>query len=365
MPRANHLFQYQEIAQELKEQILRGEFGVEGRLPSERALGIRFEVQRNTIRQALELLEKEGQILTQEKRGSFVRVPPSAPGPDTFLVNIHRGSSANLTHLMEGFSHISEQAGYRVRRRNTDPARGAALDHVPDPDRLPEDTAGVVLWPQNPTDAEMLGKLNRAIPLVLVDRRVLGVSADSVRFDDLAGGQMITEHLLSQGHRRIAFLTDDVFAETVQNRWHGYVLAHETNDVPVDPRLNLLFHGIDVPFFGVAMRHQLSQGKLSPTAIVCSNDLVAFTLLRFLHDEGIRVPDDLAVTGYGNSIPDYTEAMTLTTVDQPFYEVGTAAARILIDRMGQSTPERLRAAHDITIPVRLIVRASSTGSVPK
>ncbi|RYG30951.1 LacI family transcriptional regulator [bacterium] len=90
--------------------------------------------------------------------------------------------------------------------------------------------------------------------------------------------------------------------------------------------------------------------------------MVAFTLLRFLRDEGIRVPDDVAVTGYGNTMPNYTEAMALTSVDQPFTELGRAAAGILLDRVGQAPHERLKETRDITIPVKLVVRKSSVSA---
>lgn len=360
MAKANSLFQYQEIARDLREEILRGEFRDEGRLPSERKLVERFQVQRNTIRQALALLEQEGHIATEGKRGSFVRDLEPKVVRNVFLMNIHGGSSPMLTYLSDGFSDIVGRAGFSVRRFNTHPPEGAALDPLPEVGKLGRDTAGIVLWPQNPADADALMRLNAHVPLVLVDRRVLGVSIDCVRFDDVAGGRMVAEHLLQQGHRKIGFLTDDVFAETVQQRWHGYALTLEAAGIPVDPRWSVFFRGIHEPFFTTAMRNLFALGKDAPTAMICSNDLVAFTLLRFLRDEGLRNPDDVAVTGYGNAMPDYGEAMALTSVHQPFDELGRRAATTLLERLGESPDERLREARDITIPVRLVVRKSSS-----
>lgn len=359
MARGRALFQYQEIARELREQILRGDYRLDGRLPSERSLVTRFQVQRNTVRQALALLEQEGHIATEGKRGSFIRNAPPAPTRNVFLMNIHGGSSPMLTQLTDGFGDVAGRAGYSVRRFNTHPPEGSTLDPLPDLARIGKDTAGVVLWPQNPTHSESLIRLNTHIPLVLVDRRVWGVSVDCVRFDDVAGGRMVAEHLLAQGHRRIAFLTDDVFAETVQHRWHGYALALEAAGVPIDPRLSLFYFGIHEPFFSKAMRALFGLGKDAPTAVICSNDLVAFVLLRFLRDEGMRVPDDVAVTGYGNAMPDYGVAMELTSVHQPFEELGRLAATMLLERVGQPVEQRVGESRDVTIPVRLVVRRSS------
>lgn len=360
MPRPRtHLHRYEEIARHLRQQILRRDFGNDGRLPAERVLGEQFQVQRNTIRQALALLEKEGHIATDPKRGSFVRLSEPDGVRNVFLVSIHSDASTDLSQLVTGFGKVVRKAGYSARRVDSDPPKGMAMDVVPSGDRLAHDVAGVILWPQNPADVDALSRLNAAVPLVLVDRRVMGVSIDSVHFDDVAGGRMVTEHLLSQGHRRIAFLTDDVFAETVQLRWRGYAIALEEAGAPFDSELGVFFQGIHEPLFSMTMRHLLSQGAKSPTAIVCSNDLVAFMLLRFLRDEGIRVPDDMAVTGYGNSMPDYLEAMALTSVDQPFTLLGQTAAGILLDRVHQLTEDRLREPRDVSIPVQLVVRNSS------
>lgn len=361
MSATRRTFQYEEIAKELRQRISIGEFHKSRRLPSERALCDQFKVQRNTVRQALNQLEKDGYIWTDAKRGSFIKAESAITDRKTVLAYIHGDPNPALVHLMEGLVQTVTKAKFSVRRMTTDPPAGAAIDRVPDIEHLPEDAAGVVLWPQNPTDAEALSRLNRKIPLVLVDRRVLGVSADCVRFDDVSGGHMVTEHLLQQGFERIAFLTDDVFAETVQHRWRGYVMALEEANVPVDPTLSLFFHGLHDPLFSSAMRLLLSTHKGKRLAVFCSNDLVAFTLLRFLRDEGVRVPHEVAVAGYGNLMPSYLNAMSLTSVDQPFHKLGQMAGSILLERISHPNQDRHHEVRDVTIPVKLVARSSSLG----
>ena len=355
-------YRYQEIAKVLRDEILRGEFDRQGKLPSERMLVDRFQVQRSTIRQALGLLEKEGQIETEGKRGSFLRTTRERVEGKSFLMDVHGGHSPTLARLRDGFIRVANEAGYSLRLFDSHPAHGAALDPIPNPESLDRDIAGVVVWPQNPTNLEALVRLNTAVPIVLVDRRVMGMTVDCVRFDDLAGGRMVTEHLIADGHRRIGFISDDVFAETVQHRWLGYAQAHESNGVPVDPRLSLFLHGIDATYFAASIRFLLSLGSQAPTAIVCSNDVVAFYLMRFLHEEGVRVPDDLAITGYGDSMPEFSDAMALTTIHQPFTEMGGAAAKILIQRVGHSIGQRLGEPYDVVIPVSLVNRGSTSMS---
>jgi DNA-binding LacI/PurR family transcriptional regulator len=233
------------------------------------------------------------------------------------------------------------------------------MNRVPDPDNLPPGTIGAVLWPHRPIDTEMIRQLNQTIPVILVDHRLMGVSADCVRFDDVAGGRSITNYLLKKGHRNIAFLAEEVFAESVQDRWHGYALAHEEFGFKCDPRLSLLYQAIDTKIFSVTFRHLLSDPQVKPTAVVCSNDLVAFSLLRFLNAEGVRVPEDIAVTGYGNAIPDYMSAISLTTMDQPFYQMGVEAGRLLSERTRQASVDRLRMPRDICLQMSLVARRSA------
>ena len=66
------------------------------------------------------------------------------------------------------------------------------------------------------------------------------------------------------------------------------------------------------------------------------------------------------MTGYGNTMPDYVRAMSLTTVDQPFAEVGAMAAKLLLERTAGASAERTRRPRDVTVPVSLVVRQSST-----
>lgn len=352
-------FRYQEIAHALREQILRGDYDRRGRLPSERSLVERFKVQRNTVRQALSMLETSGQIRIEEKRGAFLMPDHVREQGKSFLLDIHGGFSPSLARLQAGFSERAAQAGYQVKLFDSHPSAMAALDPIPDPEQLDPDVAGVVVWPQNPTNRAALARLNQKVPTVLVDRRVSGLSIDCVCFNDFDGGKLVADHLFSLGHRRIAFIADDVFAETVQSRWRGYAAAHEARKAPFDPRLTQLFHGIDGPYFGMSIRYLLSLGMFAPTAFMCSNDTVAMCLIRHLHEAGVRVPTDVAVAGYGDAVPDHSLAVGLTTVHQGFHELGRSAAKILIERLGSLQAERMASVHDIEIPVRLVIRGST------
>lgn len=359
---------YETIALELQRGIEAGEFSRLGRLPSERVLMERFGVQRNTIRQALEILRSEGWIRVEGKRGAFLgertetrRVAPLRDGsPDlsakkVFVVNAHNNVSQAVSKLLDGLFEVLHPTGMGVLRYDSRPGNGSKLQRIPKPEELmTHDVAGILMWPQNPTDPAALMRLQAKAPLILIDRRVLGFAADCVRFDDEAGGRAITEHLIRHGHRRIGFIADEGFADTVQHRWRGYVMALEEAGLPAHFRDTAFFVGVEEAMFDEAVRKLVANPDDRPTAFVCSNDGTAVSVIRVFRELGLRVPDDIAVAGYGDVLPEYLDTIGLTTVAQPFREAGMAAGRLLIDRI-IGGPSEYR---DMVLGVTLVARGS-------
>lgn len=364
-------FRYQEIAADIRQKIQQNIYPPQARLPSERTLMEQYQVQRNTIRQALALLQKENRIQVQPRSGFFV-VPfeeqptpaniGSAPLPDgvVLVINSWNRFSNALDRILSGLSQSLHETPLILQRFNSQPLPGQWLHRLPTPEYLAESrVVGAVLWPQSPTDPAALARLRDLMPLVVIDRRILGFEADCVRTDDIIGGEVITNHLIAQGHRRIGFLGDEVFAESVQHRWQGYTRALQTAEIPLDAGLYGLFEGLQTAQLAERLRLFLAGDGLPLTAVVCSNDSTAVTLLRFLREENRRVPDDVAVTGYGNLLPDYMDTLALTTMSQPFETVGRVAGELLCKRLQSSD----KTFQQIELPVELIVRNSSQKTI--
>jgi DNA-binding LacI/PurR family transcriptional regulator len=363
-----HRFRYEEIAADLREKIRAGRFPAGNRLPGARMMMEEYRVQRNTVRQALTLLQQEGWLHIHPRSGVFAAPNPERSGgtgkisSGTILViNALNRFSTAMNCLLAGLSTVLEDTPLTIQSFNSQPRPGTLLHILPTREYLEANqVAGAILWAQNPTDLTALTDLRDRIPLLLVDRHVPGFEADCIRFDDVEGGRMVTEHLIARGHRRIGFLGDEAFAETVQQRWRGYTLALETAGIPADPAQIALFEGIRDPLFSQYIRLFLSGGGDPLTAVVCSNDTTALVLLRTLRGIGYRVPEDVAVTGYGNLLPDYMDTIDLTTVEQSFEEVGRAAGELLRDRLVNTTETSRQSFRQIELPVQLIVRNSSS-----
>ncbi len=367
------LFRYEEIAAALREQIRLGKIIHGERMPAERILMQQYGVQRNTVRQALLLLQKEGWLDVRPRSGAFAisesgtetarydALPKDVSQGTVLVINSWNQASTAVNRILSGLAQSFEGTGYALQRFNSLPRPGTRLHVLPSADYLKgNQVVGAILWAQSATDISRLSELRRSVPLILVDRRVSGFEADCVRFDDLAGGYLVTKHLISQGHRRIGFLGDEAFAETVQQRWRGYTLALEESSISPDSVCIRLFHGIHEGLFADYMSLFLAGAGDPLTAVVCSNDTTALTLLRFLRTAGYRVPDDIAVTGYGNLLSDYMDTLELTTVEQPFEEVGRSAGKLLLERLAPQPTFPIDISHQIELPVHLIARHSSS-----
>lgn len=371
-------FRYEEIADNLRQQIQDGKYPEDQRLPSERVLMQHYGVQRNTIRQALTLLQDEGLLVSRARSGVYARSVPAASvtahSPATLnqlegtvlVINAWNHTSNAVDRLLVGLSGSLKGTNLSIQRFNSLPRQGEWFHVLPNQEYLTANrVVGAILWAQSATDLDALTRLRTSVPLVLVDRRVLGFEADCVRFDDVSGGRIVTEHLLAQGHREIGFFADEAFAETVQQRWRGYTIALERAGIPHDGSRVALFVGMKEPRFSDYARLFLSVTNPKPTAIVCSNDSTALALLRFLRNNGYRVPEDIAVTGYGNLLPDYLDTLELTTMSQPFEETGRVAGELLLERLQSGNhPATSNDFRQIELPVHLIVRNSSNHVLP-
>ena len=189
------------------------------------------------------------------------------------------------------------------------------------------------------------------IPHVLVNR-YSDQKDYFVGTDDKLGAKLATEHLLALGHRRIAHLAGSRRYSTAVNRQRGYEDALKAAGIEPDPALI-----VETGFVGagVTATHRLLEGRKPPTAVVAVNDVAAVGAYDAAEKLGLRIPADLAITGY-NDIPLAARLRPgLTTIHVPAQEFGRTAARMLLEQMagGHREPKR------VVMPPELVVRGST------
>ena len=185
------------------------------------------------------------------------------------------------------------------------------------------------------------------IPLVMIDRLTTQLPVSWVGSYNMHGMYTLTKYLLENQHRRILFAADNLSIGTEKSRYEGFLAAYVEAGLKFDEEM-LIPHISG----NASLLYRLIKDK-EPTAVVCINDRSAILTIDYLHAAGLRVPDDISVTGYDDSEMGRYKSPSLTTVHQPFEEIGTQAAMKLIELINGAAPSQIQ------LPVQLIIREST------
>jgi DNA-binding LacI/PurR family transcriptional regulator len=217
---------------------------------------------------------------------------------------------------------------------------------------------GVLLFLSGPPDQRAWYPARAAeleVPTVVLEEALADDELQmSVTADNRTGARSLADHLIHAGHRRIAFIAARQPWPMVEQRHLGYCEALAAAGLERD-RSCELFEGIWDAADAGAMVDRLLALPDPPTAVMGGNDLLAIGVMRQARARGLRVPDDLAVTGFNDfAFAEFVEP-PLTTVHVPGYEMGCASAQLLLDHLdGREISEP-----HITLPVELRLRGSA------
>jgi DNA-binding LacI/PurR family transcriptional regulator len=199
--------------------------------------------------------------------------------------------------------------------------------------------------------------LTRRVPTVLLGPPAQFCSQFvNVHVDDIAASQAATRHLLELGHRRIAFLAGPLAAPWAQGRFEGYRRALRAAGMDVDDEL--VFHAGSTVEDGVKAALQMLNEACDATAVQAVNDLVAIGCADTFMNQGLRIPHDRSIAGFGNILTAEYFRVPLTTMRQPKFRLGVAAMEMMRQLLRGERVESRRQ------PAELIVRAS-TAPPPK
>ncbi|MEU7282136.1 LacI family DNA-binding transcriptional regulator [Streptomyces sp. NPDC045431] len=258
--------------------------------------------------------------------------------------------------LAQGTERVAVEAGLGVMVCNS--AESASAEQAYLSFFVEQRLRGVVFAPVA-SDGEPWEALRRAkIPFVIADRAVDAQTACSVAADDVLGGKLAGRHLLAAGHRRIAYVRGPGHLQQVRDRREGLVRAVEESGLGADAIVDIPVEKLDVGA-GRDAGARLIGLSPRPTAVFCANDLLALGVMQTAFDAGVRVPDDLAVVGYDDIEFAGASLIPLTSVRHPAAEIGRLAARLLLEELEPSDPERDHRHTGIVLQPELVVRRSS------
>ena len=204
-------------------------------------------------------------------------------------------------------------------------------------------------------DDDWLHELERLrIPAVLVNRARRYPGLDQIDWDDVAGVGLAVDHLVALGHRRIGHLCGPRQRRSGERRLRGYREGLARHGIAYEERYVCPGDYTADPTSWRDSTCQLMQQTPSPTAIVASDDIVAAIAIKTLQQQGLRVPEDVAVIGIDDQHFCTYLNPALTTVRLPVLEAGRRAVEVVLDRI---TGERDAPEH-VTLPCALVVRQS-------
>ncbi len=199
------------------------------------------------------------------------------------------------------------------------------------------------------------------VPVVLIDYET--DSCPAVVIDNQSGARAAVEHLISRGHRRVAFLGAEMDHPGLHSRLEGYRLALAAAHVAEMPEW-IITADLATPTFktGADLAERLLSLDPRPTAVFCANDAMALGVIEKARQRGFRVPEDLAVAGFDDVPAAANMHPTLTTVRVFKEQLGELALRTLVDLIDGDEEERrsyARSSHSIKVTTELVVRDST------
>ncbi|MFT4084519.1 MAG: LacI family DNA-binding transcriptional regulator [Nocardioides sp.] len=261
-----------------------------------------------------------------------------------------------FTDVAHGIELATESFGNTLFLCNSDnraDREAALLSHLEERQIL-----GVLITPVDPQSATLTELAARGTPLVIVDRTRDTPDFCSVAVDDVLGGRLALEHLIDQGHRRVAVVGGPLSIGQVADRYAGAQQVWAEAGLPPGD-LTLIQGAALTAADGRAAGEQIAgiPARRRPTAAFCANDLIALGLLQHSISQGLAVPGDLAIMGYDDIEFAAAAAVPLTSVRQPRQQLGRTAAELVLDEAGN--PDHTH--RQVSFTPALVARASTTG----
>jgi len=253
--------------------------------------------------------------------------------------------------LVEAAGQVGREAVFASYRTPGHDGLRRALDHL-----LETRAEGIVFYPSIslPIDDKLLVAEIKQVPTVLVDISVEGLDLPLVTSDDADGIRQAVDHLVSLGHQGIAHLAGPSWMSTGAVRLHAFTEAMAEHGLQAPEEWIVRY---DFTYRqAVTAAQRLLQTTPLPTAVIAADDKGAAALLEVARHEGLRVPGDLSVIGFSDTLLCHTWDPPLTTVRQPKEELGREAIGLLAALIeGDESVDRSRVH---LLPTQLIVRGS-------
>lgn len=350
---------YRQVAQSIGQRIRSGKLKPGGRLPSMDDLAEVYGVTKITVRRALLELKSEGLLYTRPAQGTYVA--------DVLPVDKVRHKSKVLTigvvsrvllpenpgpYHSEILSSLRVEIGRLKGNLVVLPRPESDADDISEQMRHSNLDAVVYL---GAFDSEMLGRMVRnGPPAVLVDFQARGLNVDTILVDNIGGGEVAIDHLVSLGHKEIAIVLGDEEGNVTRDRLVGTQNALARAGIPASSVR--LLKGDFMLDSGLQAMASLLKSDFVPTAVFCMNDEMAVGAIQAVHRlSSLEVPRDISVIGFDDIIWGTATHPRLTTVRVDKKLMG----RLAMERVTSLLEDQIHTVTLTTIATELVLREST------
>jgi len=274
---------------------------------------------------------------------------------NTIGIIVHELKSQFISSVLAGIEKVTTEAGYDliIGHSSETYRKEAANAHNLFHKRVDGLIASLAFDTKDMDHFDPFVK--KGIPIVFFDRVEEFPYGTRVIIDNARAGYEATAHLAAQGCRRIAHITANLARNVYAGRLKGYQKALADYNLPFDPDL-VLVNDLSETAAIRAAKQVTSMGN-RPDGVFTTNDFFAAVFLQSLKEEGIKIPEDIAIVGFNNDAISRVMQPKLSTINYPGEEMGEQAARSLLDQLAGLTSAR--TTDTIIIRSELIIRESS------
>lgn len=341
---------YLSLRDKIKDRIVSEEFSPGDKLPTERELASGYNVSRIVIRQAIDELAKNGTLIRFRGRGTYLN-------PDLQNVKSLKSDTKPLGFLFvgqtEGTNYLKDDIIHALSHELAKDNNHLVLMSIPESVRqwnelpLPiRDESLSGLFIMGNFSLEIVNIISEKIPAMLVGKHMLGANLSSISPDNMAAIRIVFEHLYTLGHRRIGYFGGPVSHAAYQERLCGYKQMLEEHNMAFNDEITHI-----CPCYGETPTAKIHSSLRKVSAFICDNESKAAKIINMAQQEGIKVPEELSVIGFGNNLHASLINPPLTTASYDGAELASLAVKYL---SGDTKWIKSR----LLIPVRLFERDS-------
>lgn len=263
-------------------------------------------------------------------------------------------SHSFFPEAIRGIEEVTYQAGYHLILTHSAETAERERDAVQTLESKRVDGILLSVAQDVRDDRLYLALMNVGVPLVFFDRCIRGIGASCVSIDDEESAKVLTRHIIAHGYQRIGHLAGPLHLSVGRERLSGFRQALEEAGAQFDESLVVEcgFHESDG--YAAMMKLLDYPEAQRPRAVIVINDPAAYGAIKAVQDRGLSVPGDVAVAAFSDDIRAPLMPVPLTTIRQPAYELGKAAAERLLAIISGT----VQTSEEIIVKSSLVIRSS-------